>query len=227
MNETAASSKVSLAPLRETGEEDPRSQRARAERMAVTPLGGGIYEVDSQSDHTYFVDLPGSRCTCPDHMMRGVRCKHIRRVAIEINEGRVPPPGKRAVECVACERRIFVDERDEDGVHICDSCTFEPGDAVVDRQTGDVLVVVRVTDRRADEVEVPDRDITVADYPTNAGYPDGDPVVEVLYPLPSGLRSEEVQTRHLRRYSFPYSRLRRPQRDEDQSELSDFPEEEE
>ena len=27
--------------------------------MSVTPLGGGLYEVESQSDNTYFVGLLG------------------------------------------------------------------------------------------------------------------------------------------------------------------------
>nr|WP_223301731.1 SWIM zinc finger family protein [Haladaptatus sp. R4] len=134
MIDTAASRKVSLAPLAETEETNPRSQRARAERMSVTPLGGGLYEVESQSDNTYFVDLIGGRCTCPDHMMRGVRCKHIRRVAIEINEGRVPPPGKEAVECTRCDSTVFVDEKTAAaGPHFCDHCRLEPGEPVVDR----------------------------------------------------------------------------------------------
>lgn len=225
MIDTAASGKVSLTPLAETEETDPRSQRARAERMSVTPLGGGLYEVESQSDNTYFVDLLGGRCTCPDHMMRGVRCKHLRRVAIEINEGRVPPPGKEAVECARCESVVFVDEKTAAaGPHFCDRCRLEPGEPVVDRATGDLLVVVAMTDYRASQVEVPGRDCTVAEYPTNEGYPADDPVVEVLYPIPSGLRPEQVEPRHVRRYSFPRSRLQRPERPGNQSELSDFPE---
>ncbi|WP_227353352.1 SWIM zinc finger family protein [Haladaptatus salinisoli] len=224
MTNTTASGKVSLAPLADTGEADPRSQRARAERMAVTTLGGGLYEVESQSDNTYFVDLLGGRCTCPDHMMRGVRCKHIRRVAIEINEGRTPPPGKEAVECARCDSVVFVDERKADETHFCDYCELQSGDAVVDRATGDLLIVVRMTDRRADEVEVPDKDCTIAEYPTNREYPADDPVVEVLYPIPSGLRPEQLKEHHLRRYSFPRSRLKYPERPSDQSELTDFPE---
>ncbi len=192
--------------------------------MAVTPLGGGLYEVKSQSDNTYFVDLLGGRCTCPDHMMRGVRCKHIRRVAIEINEGRTPPPGKEAVECARCESVIFVDERKADAVHFCDHCQLRSGEAVVDRVTGDLLLVVQMPGFRADDVEVPGKDTTVAEYPGNEGYPANDPVVEVVYPIPSGLRPEQVQPHHLRRYSFPRSRLERPRRPGDQSELTDFPE---
>ena len=50
----------------------------------------------------------------------------------------------------------------------------------MDRATGDLLVVVGMTDHRADQVEVPGRDCTVAAYPTNEGYPADDPVVEYL-----------------------------------------------
>ena len=57
MAHTTASERVSLAPWGAVGELDPRSQRARAERMAVTPLGGGLYEVTSESDNIYSVDL--------------------------------------------------------------------------------------------------------------------------------------------------------------------------
>ena len=205
MPKTTTSTKASLPPL-ETDEADPRSRRARAERMAVAPLGGGIYEVESQSDHTYFVDLPGGRCTCPDHMFRGVRCKHLRRVAIEVDEGRVPPPGKMAVDCAVCDSTLFVDERD-DGPYLCEHCELRPGETVVDRETNDLLVVVQTTDQRADEVQVPGHDCTVTEYPNNDDYPDGDPVVEVLYPLPAGIGPDDVRPHHLRRYSFPISRL--------------------
>ena len=210
MPKTTTSRKVSLAPPR-TDETDARSRRARAERMAVTPLGGGVYEVDSESGHTYFVDLPGSRCTCPDHMYRGARCKHLRRVAIEVDEGRVPPPGKMAVDCAVCDTTLFVDERD-DGPYCCEHCELSPGETVVDAESDDLLVVVRTTDRRADEVQVPGHDCTVAAYPKNERYPGDDPVVEALYPLPSGMESDDVRPYHLRPYSFPISRLERPRR---------------
>lgn len=224
MTNTTASSngRVSLTPWGEGDDVNPRSQRARSERMAVAPLGGGLYEVSSQSGNTYTVDLPGGRCTCPDHMMRGVRCKHIRRVAMEINEGRVPPPGKEVAECTSCGDTVFVDEN-APGPHLCADCEIRPGDPVVDRETGDLLVAVNVTDRRANEVQIPDRDCTVADYPTNADYDPRDPVVEVLYPLPAGVGPDDVKPHHMRRYSFPLSRLeRRTVETADQSELSDF-----
>lgn len=196
MSETR-SSKVALAPdLREL---DERAARAWTERMAVTPIGGGCYRVDSASDHSYTVDLPGRRCPCPDHRFRGVQCKHLRRVAIEITRGRVPPPGKRAADCAICHRESFVPETADPP--LCDDCRLEPGDIVSDEQTGDRLVVARVTGRRADEYVVESAGTTVADYPTNEGYPVDDLVVEVTY-LGDTVRRDDP-----RQYAFPYSRL--------------------
>ena len=85
---------------------DDRTRRARTERMTVRPVGGGIYEVDSQSGNTYSVDVPGGRCTCPDHTYRRVWCKHLRRVAQAVAEGLVPPPGRAVVDCASCGRSM-------------------------------------------------------------------------------------------------------------------------
>ncbi|UPV75427.1 SWIM zinc finger family protein [Halorussus limi] len=227
MENTTASerTRASLPPA--DGVTDLRSQRARMERMAVTALGGGVYEVESQTGNTYSVDLLGGRCTCPDHNFRHVRCKHIRRVAMEVTAGLVPPPGKRAVACRNCGDEIFVDET-ESGPHFCEECNLEPGDTVVDRETGDLLVVIRTTNRRADEVEITGHDCTVAAYSTNEGYRDDDVVVEAMYPVPAGLGPDDLEPTHLRRYSFPRGRLARRREDarpadrEDQSALDDF-----
>lgn len=186
---------------------DGRTRRARAERMRVRPMGGGVYEVVSASGTTYAVDVPGSRCTCPDHTYRGVVCKHQRRVAQEIAEGRVPPPGKAFVRCVSCNRELVVDETAAPP-HYCADCDLAPGDFVVDRNAGDLLVVADRPRGRADETPVPNHDVTVSQYPGNRRYPGDDPVVEAMYPLPSGIESEDLATHHLRRYRFPVSRLR-------------------
>jgi hypothetical protein len=194
------------------------------ERMAVTPIRGGIYEVESQSGNVYSVDLPGGRCTCPDHNFRGVRCKHLRRVAMEVNEGLVPPPGKETVACANCGEETVVDEP-AGAFHVCKTCWLSPGEAVIDCETGDLLVVVRTTDRRTDEVTIRGADVTVAEYPTNEGYRADDVVVEAMYPVPAGLDTDDLKPHHLRRYSFPRGRLARRREvanDDDQSELSDF-----
>ena len=122
---------------------DERAARAWTEPMAVRPLGGGRYAVDSASGATYVVDLPARTCTCPDHEIRAERCKHLRRVALEVTLGRVPSPGQRRVTCEACGRETFVSV-DAAEPHLCPHCRFEPGDRVVDRETGDWLHVVAV-----------------------------------------------------------------------------------
>ncbi|QLH76265.1 SWIM zinc finger family protein [Halosimplex rubrum] len=181
---------------------DERAARAWTERMAVRPLGGGRYAVDSASGATYVVDLPAGTCTCPDHQIRGERCKHLRRVGIEITTRRVPAPGKRAAVCDACGIDTFVPE-DEGPPDLCPACRLEPGDVVSDRETDDRLVVARVTPERAYDAVIEGVGETVADYATNEGYPADDPVVEAVY-LGDLARRESP-----RRYSFPLSRLER------------------
>ena len=190
--------KVALAPdLRSLSE---RAIRAWTERMAVRPLGDR-YAVDSESGATYVVDPVAGTCTCPDQQLRGETCKHLRRVAIEITSRRVPPPGKHRVDCVACGTETLVD-RDAAEPPLCPACDLERGEVVLDRETGDRLVVVGVTPDRADEVTIPEMGRTVADHPTNDGYPTDDPVVEAVY-------LGAVGREQPRRYSFPRSRLRR------------------
>jgi hypothetical protein len=203
---------------------DERATRAWTEEMAVRPLDEGRYAVDSESGATYVVDLRARSCTCPDNRIRGQHCKHLRRVAIEITAHRVPPPGKTWAVCDSCGAETFVDA-DAAPPHLCSTCHLEPGDVVRDRETGDRLVVQAVTDRRADEVTIAAADTTVADYPTNDGYPTDDLVVEASYfsdvareagaaersgGAPNGRAGSDTtrptRTRN-RRYSFPRSRL--------------------
>lgn len=194
---TDEAERVALAPdLRSLSD---RGTRAWTEQMAVRPLDG-TYLVDSESGATYVVDPVAGTCTCPDQQLRGETCKHLRRVAIEITVGRVPPPGKRRGTCAACGVEAFVPRAETPP--LCPTCRLEPGDVVVDREGDDRLVVVRVTDDRADEVTVPETDTTVTAYPTNEDYPADDFVVEAVY-LASLGRGDEPQ-----RYRFPLSRLR-------------------
>jgi hypothetical protein len=182
----------------------------------VTACGTSVYEVDTESG-SYRVDVGAGRCTCPDHRFRNARCKHLRRVAIEISEGRVPPPGNVAVECRDCSRTVFVDNEDaEPGPHYCRAHRIVPGDAVRDRETGRRLVVITPPGGRADSVSIPGTDATVAAYPTNEGYDPTEPVVGAVYP--GGRVTERgVHPGELQVYAFPRSRLRRidpaPERD--------------
>lgn len=186
---------------------DTRAGRARAEPMAVTATGGGRYAVRTAADRTYVVTLPGGRCTCPDSRLRGAHCKHVRRVALEVTEGLVPAPGQRRTVCGDCATTLDVAESAVDPVY-CPDCTLAPGTPAVDRETGDLVVVVEQTAARADTTPVPDSEHTVASYPGNEDYAVTDAVVAVIYPLPAGLSADAVRRRRLRAYSFPRGRLR-------------------
>ncbi len=176
-----------------------RAGRARVERMAVRAVGAGQYDVLTAEEAVYSVSLPESRCTCPDHRYRGVRCKHLRRVAIEVTAGRVPAPGEREARCGECGERFFAPEGDADPLY-CAGCALETGDLVRDRAAGDLLVVAGTLAGRADTVRAGER--TVADYPGNEPYPENDAVVAAVYPPRAGSEPESV-----RRYRFPRARL--------------------
>ncbi|MDY6819340.1 MAG: SWIM zinc finger family protein [Halobacteriales archaeon] len=177
---------------------DDRSVRAWTERMAVLQLEDGRYVVESQSDTTYIVDLTAGRCTCPDHSIRDERCKHLRRVAIEINEGRLPPPEKRARRCAVCAGTAFV--KPAASPPLCRTCRIDAGELVWDRETGDLLRVATVTDQPAEDVLISDTGQTVAEYPTNAAYAPTDPVVEAFYPGAGSTKPACI-------YRYPISRL--------------------
>ncbi|MFB6270105.1 MAG: SWIM zinc finger family protein [Halobacterium sp.] len=195
---------------------DDRSRRARREAMRVSAAGDGTYEVWSPSGRVYDVDPEAGRCTCPDHRFRGARCKHLRRVAIDITLGDVPAPGERETACAACGDDVFVDRDTADPVY-CADCTLATGETVVDRETGDLVVVVESTADRASDVTVADRGWTVADHYSNRDYDDRDRVVDVVYPLDRDASPEDVSARPPKRYSFPRGRL---ERENDYSENS-------
>ena len=71
---------------------EPRTRRARTEDMQVSlRKTGGIYSVHSESGNTYRVDVALGECTCPDQQRTSTeRCKHLRRVAMEIRQRTVP-----------------------------------------------------------------------------------------------------------------------------------------
>ncbi|WP_299262857.1 SWIM zinc finger family protein [Halorientalis sp.] len=190
-------SKTPLAPdLRDC---DERTVRAWTEPMAVTPLGGGCYRVETDDD-TYTVDASGHRCTCPDYRFRGTNCKHRRRVAIEITRERVPAPGQCRADCARCGHESFVPATDD--VALCGDCRLDDGEVAVDRETADTLVVRQVRPDRADEYVVEATRQTVAAHDTNEGYPPDDLVVDAVY-LGDQLRTDDPRV-----YAFPYSRLR-------------------
>ncbi|WP_439028249.1 SWIM zinc finger family protein [Haloarchaeobius sp. DT45] len=201
---TPASQKTNL-PVPSGAHLDERSRRAREEPMSVTAFGADVYEVETEADHRYLVNVVAGRCTCPDHVFRDERCKHLRRVAIEITDGRVPPPGYVAAPCAVCEETVFVQTASDDP-HLCPRHRLQRGDVARDRETGGMVLVVAVSNRRADEVRIPSQDCTVAEYVTNRGYPASDPVVSAVYPAIRVTR-HGPEPESLRVYSFPVSRL--------------------
>ena len=181
--------------------DDGRSERAKREPMTVRPLRDRRYVVETDGG-TYVVALDAGTCSCPDHEIRGERCKHLRRVAIEVTEGNLPAPDERVGVCAVCGVETFV-PLTASGPQLCERHGFERGDAVRDRETGKLLVVTRVTDRRADEYRT-DEGRPIDAYPTNAAYGTHEPVVEAVY-------AESLGPAHgvddARRYGFPASRL--------------------
>ncbi|WP_435067819.1 SWIM zinc finger family protein [Haloplanus sp. C73] len=192
----ATRSKTTLAAEDTTG----RARRARTEPMAVRPLRDGRYAVETAGG-TYVVDLDARTCTCPDAQLRDARCKHRRRVALEVTEGLVPPPDQRTAVCAVCGGRTFVPQASR-APALCAAHESDPGTLVRDRETGDRLIVVAATGERADRFET-DEGRLVADYPSNAHYGGHEPVFRVVY-LDALRREGDV-----RRYAFPASRLQR------------------
>jgi len=71
---------------------EKRDVRALTEYMTVLPVGGGIYEVVTESGKSYRVDALEGGCTCPDKQYRldGGQCKHERRLRFANGERAVP-----------------------------------------------------------------------------------------------------------------------------------------
>ncbi|WEL24508.1 SWIM zinc finger containing protein [Haloferax volcanii] len=186
-----------------------RARRARVEPMAVRPLRDGRYVVETDGG-TYVVDVEARTCTCPDNAIRHARCKHLRRVAIEITRGEVPPPGRRRATCAVCGDETFV-PMDATGPQLCRDHDHRAGDLVRDRESGGLLVVTRALGTRADETPT-ETGTLVSAYETNADYGDHEPTFEAVYldslPVNAGLSD----LGELHAYRFPASRLSRVER---------------
>lgn len=189
-------------------ESETRTVRARTEPMTIRPTRDRRYIVETDGG-TYVVSLDAGSCTCPDAAIRGARCKHRRRVAMEVTNGTVPAPDERISVCAVCGRETFVSTA-ATGSYLCETHQFEPGETVRDRETGNRLVVTAVTSDRADVVET-DEGRRVSEYATNADYGSHEPVIEAEY-VDSARESGETAER--KRYRFPASRLRRTSEDD-------------
>lgn len=171
--------------------------------MTVRPLRDRRYVVETAGG-TYVVALDSGTCTCPDHAIRGSRCKHLRRVAMDVTDGLLPAPDERVGVCAVCGVETFVPFT-ASGPQLCTAHAFAVGDAVHDRETGKLLVVTGVTDERADEYRT-DEGRTIEEYATNADYGAHEPVVEAVY---AGSLGPTRGLEDARRYGFPASRLTR------------------
>lgn len=189
-----------------------RAYRARAEPMTVRPLRDGRYVVESEGG-TYVVDIERTTCTCPDNAIRGARCKHIRRVSLEIEAGAVPAPNERERVCAVCGGRTF-GPIDDWGPALCDRHDHAPGDVVRDRETGSLLVVVEALGERADEART-DEGRLVSEYETNTAYGGQEPVFAAVY-----AESLPIDPGDARRYLFPASRLRPLPKDAGRDDVS-------
>ena len=190
---------------------DEESRNAWTQSMSIRPFGE-TYLVDCHEGGTHVVLLQESNCSCGESNP-GDPCRHVRRVAIEINIGRLPPPSAERVPCQGCETEMPVGARD-DPPYLCQDCRLEPGSVVLDEQ-GDPetpLLVVSYPGGAAHDVAVPTENCTVADYAGNEKYPSTAPVVEAISPYAVSL------SRPPRRYLYPVARLKKAHTD-DQSPL--------
>ena len=180
-----------------TGE---RARRAKSEPMTLRPQRDGRTIIETDGG-TYVVDADHATCTCPDYAIRGARCKHRRRVAIEAAAGRIPPAGMRTGVCAVCgdPQHVLIDQP----TALCPRHSFGPGELVVDRETGSCLIVRNQTTERADSRRTDDGRL-VAAVETNRHYGDHEPVIEAVY---------ASARRPAKQYAFPASRLRHTDRD--------------
>lgn len=76
---------------------ESRTRRALQEDMTVALCkAGGVYTVTGESGSLYLVDVSRGTCTCPDQQKDSVdRCKHLRRVDIELRKRTIPTPDGR------------------------------------------------------------------------------------------------------------------------------------
>ena len=80
-------------PFAVHSDDEDRTKRAKRENMDISFLKKpGRYEVHSASGSVYEADVLAESCSCPDI---AERCKHLRRVDIEIRAGLVPRPDGR------------------------------------------------------------------------------------------------------------------------------------
>lgn len=88
---------TSTASEERSADLEPRTRRAITQEMDILFVDIGRYVVHSESGNRYEVDIFEDSCTCPDSQDAATprRCKHIRRLDMEIDAGTVPRPDGR------------------------------------------------------------------------------------------------------------------------------------
>lgn len=113
-----------------------RLQRALSQRILLLSLetagDGLVLHVLGASGQKYWVTFPARRgleprCTCPDHSIRRVKCKHILWASLKVlPAGEAPRPGpapaprleRRNSECCVC----LVDFEEGESAEVCARC---------------------------------------------------------------------------------------------------------
>lgn len=103
-------------------EVDARTRRAAEQVMQVIPddpkvsHDDDLFMVVSGSGSTYGVHMEDGNCTCPDHVQRQNKCKHIRRVEFETGQETVPA-GLETDEMMGYHTDAEVRQAASDGGH--------------------------------------------------------------------------------------------------------------
>src|ERR1700691_2794701 len=90
---------------------DARTEKARnlATHKRIKRIEGAMWFVPSQSQNAggYLVNLLAASCTCPDHELRGKKCKHV--IAVELTQTvQVAADGQQVVtETVKVTRKTY------------------------------------------------------------------------------------------------------------------------
>ena len=74
----------------EVGVVADRDRRAATEYLTSVEFVPDMYHVYSQAGTEYTIDLRTASCTCPDAEYRSARCKHVRRVEMEVGKRPIP-----------------------------------------------------------------------------------------------------------------------------------------
>ena len=81
---------MTVATAVTVGAIEDRDRSAATEYLTSVEFVPDMFHVYSQAGTEYTIDLRTASCTCPDAEYRNVRCKHIRRVEMEVGKRPIP-----------------------------------------------------------------------------------------------------------------------------------------